>query len=615
MSEASLHFPAPPPVDTSHAASQVRARQLSLRAGGVMPPPLTGDPKAWPPDYDAVLAWRADMLAKFEMRPKLLWKAKGFYRDHPVEFINHWCDTYDPRKLATGKPTKFPLILFPRQALLVDFLVACMRGEAPALIEKARDMGATWVCIAISVWLWLFHPGSASGWGSNKQDKVDKLGVPDSIFEKIRMLIWSLPAVFRPAELDTGKHLFYMRCINPVNGATITGEIGDNIGRGGRTLIYFVDEAAHLERPEAVEGSLSETTRTRVDISSVSGLGTVFYRKRMAGVDWAPGQLIEKHQTNVFVLDWSDHPDKTQDWYEKRKAYFEANGLGHVFAREIERNYAAAVEGVIIRSEWVDAAIDADQKLGLVDDGGWMAALDVADGGTDSNAATKRKGIFLKQLEEWAVRDTAITTRRALAVAKEGGTLPIELQYDSVGLGSGVKAEYNRLVDDNRIPMSDGGKILLRLVPWNAGSKVLNPDGFVNTKRQQDHPFTSLVGIDQPDDIKNKDYFENFKAQGWYELARRFELTFRAVTETDFTYNPGDLIVMPSSIPLMRKLQKELSQAVWAQSTSLKMMVDKTPKGTKSPNLADVVMMVFWPWVGRRDRWVSTAGPIVLRSQ
>jgi hypothetical protein len=41
-------------------------------------------------------------------------------------------------------------------------------------------------------------------------------------------------------------HDNYMRIINPDNGATITGEAGDNIGRGGRTTMYFLDEWALL---------------------------------------------------------------------------------------------------------------------------------------------------------------------------------------------------------------------------------------------------------------------------------------------------------------------------------------------------------------------------------
>jgi phage terminase large subunit len=69
---------------------------------------------------------------------------------------------------------------------------------------------------------------------------------------------------------ESDKHMSYMRIVNPENGATITGEAGDNIGRGGRKTIYFKDESAHYERPDKIEASLSENTRVQMDISSAS---------------------------------------------------------------------------------------------------------------------------------------------------------------------------------------------------------------------------------------------------------------------------------------------------------------------------------------------------------
>ena len=76
--------------------------------------------------------------------------------------------------------------MFKRQEELVKFVLACIDGDATGLIEKSRTMGATWVCGSLSVWMWLFWPASAIGWGSNKADKVDILGNLDSVMEKMR---------------------------------------------------------------------------------------------------------------------------------------------------------------------------------------------------------------------------------------------------------------------------------------------------------------------------------------------------------------------------------------------------------------------------------------------
>jgi len=504
--------------------------------------------------------------------PDLWIGAFEHYRTHPVDFINDFCDTYDPRNAGRDKPSYMPFVLFPRQVQLVEFLKACLSGEESGLVEKARDMGATWVCAAFSVWLWRFYPGAAVGWGSRKEQLVDKLGDPDSIFEKIRILIRRLPHEFWPRGFIKSDHMAYMRIVNPETGATITGEAGDNIGRGGRKLIYFKDESAHYERPEKIEASLSDNTRVQIDISSVNGLGNVFHRKREAGEEWISGPAI-KAKTNIFIMDWRHHPEKNQAWYDVRKKKAEADGLTHIFAQEVDRNYAAAVDGVIIKAEWVTAAIDAHVKLNFEATGQCVAGLDVADEGGDRNALTLRKGAVLLNMDDWGEGDTGHTTRRAVVMCE--GVGPVAIQYDSVGVGAGVKSEANRLKEAELL------KPGITFVPWSAGAGVQNPDD-------------NIVSGDKQSPI-NKDYYSNLKAQAWWELRRRFERTYRAVTE-GIQYSPDELISLPSHLPKLLQLQKELSQATASRSSgAMKLVVNKAPPGTRSPNLADSVVMAYYP--------------------
>ncbi len=542
-----------------------------------MLPPSTLRNDAWPPDYHAVFAWRLEQLNRFRAQPILLQGAKEFYRSSAggaQAFINHWVDTYDPRVAGSiDKPAHMPFVLFLRQDDLVEFLIGCLRDQESGLVEKCRDMGATWLCAAVSVYLWLFWPGAAVGWGSRKGQLVDKIGDPDSIFEKLRIIIGRLPVEFLPAGFGADEHMAYMRIVNPETGATITGEAGDNIGRGGRKLIYFKDESAHYARPDKIEAALADNTRVQIDISSVNGTGNVFHRRREGGVDWVRGAQMPRGKTRVFVMDWRDHPEKTQAWYDQRKAKARDDGLLHVFAQEVDRNYAASVEGVMIRHEWILAAVDADKKLRLTDTGLWGGALDVADEGPDVNALALRKGIFIKSVSEWAARDTAVTARNAVSACT--GLGPFELQYDCIGIGAGIKAETNRLGDEKLLPAG------LRLVPWNAGAGAQKPKERV------------IAG--DKDSPLNEDFFENLKAQAWWNLARRFERTWRAINEPGFTWRPEDLIVIPSELPLRLKLEKELSQPVAGKSARLKLLINKTPEGTKSPNLGDAVAMAFWP--------------------
>ena len=541
--------------------------------------------RTWPPDYQAVMAERVYRLDRLQNDPSMFKSANEFYRTHCVEWIEDWCVTVDPRNAGSDTPVRMPFILFDRQRELVDFLLGCLSDQESGLVEKCRTAGATWVCSAVSVWLWRYWPGAAIGWGSRKAELVDRIGVMDSIFEKIRSIIVNLPREMLPVGFKSGDHLSYMRVVNPETGATISGESGDNIGRGGRSLIYFKDESAHYERPEKIEAALSENTRVQIDISSVNGLGNVFHRRRDNGIDWSPGAEFPKGKTRVFVFDWRDHPAMTEEWYAQKRAKAIDDGLLHVFAQEVERNYSAALQGTIIPAEWVESAVDAHVKLGIVPSGARVAALDVSDGGGDTNALATRHSFLLTSLTEWGGVDTGVTTRKAVTACDELGAPSVDLFYDCIGVGAGVKAEANRLLAEKLMPVQ------IRLYPWNAGAGPEDPD-------------KPVVEGDKQSPL-NKDFYGNLKAQGWWALRRRFEKTHRAIHE-GIKYPPHELISIPKDLPLRRKLMKELSQPTASKSSAkLKLIVDKAPEGTKSPNLGDAVMMAFHPIKVKRPMHIS----------
>jgi hypothetical protein len=248
----------------------------------------------WPPDYVAEFVRRQKILESVNKNPDLIPGAIDYYSTRPVGFIEDWCVTYDPRNAMNNLPTIMPFLLFSRQKEYVNFIISCADVGVPALCEKSRDMGATWLSCVVSVWLWRFKAGSSIGWGSRKENLVDRLGDPDSIIEKIRMIIDYLPRWLWPVGFSRKEHMNFMKIVNPENGATITGEAGDEIGRGGRKSIFFKDESAHYERPERIEAALSENTDVPVDISSVCGVSNIFHRKRMAGEIWEPGKKIDK---------------------------------------------------------------------------------------------------------------------------------------------------------------------------------------------------------------------------------------------------------------------------------------------------------------------------------
>lgn len=524
----------------------------------------------WPPSYFKIFSNRYRVLLAVKKDPSYAIGAKAYYEDKPIEFINDWVSTYDPRNAGKDIPTTLPFILFDKQKEFVDFLLECLDQQRDGLVEKARDMGATWICCAFSVWLWLFRPGVSVGWGSRKEMLVDRLGDPDSIFEKMRMIIRGLPKFFLPEGFDIKVHSAFMKIINPENGATIKGESGDNIGRGGRSTIYFKDESAHYIRPKKIEASLLANTDCQIDISSVNGTATIFHQKRLSGIIWSKGILTDK--LFLFILDWRDHPNKTQEWYNKKKKLAEVAGMLHLFAQEVDRDAAAAIQGVVIPSLWVNAAIDAHVKLGFDDTGKTISALDVADEGVDYHALAIRKGAILKFLEEWNDGDTGVAADKAVSISKIYKST--SLQYDCIGVGAGVKAETNRLQREGLLPK------YLKVEKWNAAA---NPEN-ENQNLIKGDPESPLI----------KDYYANLKAQAWWELRLRFERTYYAVTFGK-KYDSSELISIPSDLPKRHELVSQLSQPTNKYDGSGRILINKKGEGTKSPDLADAVKMVFWP--------------------
>lgn len=547
----------------------VLEQQLQLQQRG------HGDMKqSWPPSYSQVFMdrkTRFDIIAK---QPDLIPGAKEYYSTRPIEFIEDWCITYDPRNISKNIPPIMPFILFDLQKEFIEFLSDCIDNEENGLAEKSRDMGATWLCCAFSVWLWLFKEGVSIGWGSRKEMYVDTLGDPDSIFEKMRMIIDYLPRWLWPKNFNQKDNLSYMKIINPENGATITGEAGDNIGRGGRKTIYFKDESARYVHPESVEAALGDNTNCQIDISTVYGTNTVFHRRRHAGELWEKGKKIKSGITRVFILDWKEHPAKDQLWYDKRRDRAEREGLRALFAQEVDRDSASAVEGVLIPQLWVKAAVDAQKKLPNLKwgEGAIIAGLDVADEGRDKNSLGIRKGSVLQYLSEWAQGDTGQTANKAVTICKLRKVA--ELQYDCIGVGAGVKAETNRLKSKGII----NGHF--KIVPWNAAKGPLFPEGRV-VRGDKETP-------------KNKDFFANLKAQAGWKLRSRFEKTYKAVTQSK-KYPVEELISIPSTLSKLHEVVDELSQPTYSTNAQGKIVIDKKPEGSKSPNLYDSTSMMYWP--------------------
>lgn len=409
------------------------------------------------PDYKPVFEERIRRLQKLRSDPSLLDGVKRFYAEHPVEFITDFGMTFDPRNPERGIEAVTPFLLFPKQREFVEWVIARWRGREDGLVEKSRDAGVSWLCVAIAVWMWRFHPGVVIGFGSRKESMVDDLANPASLFWKIRQFIELLPDELRPAGWNTRACAPFMKITNPENGSVIVGEAGANIGRGNRTSIYFKDESAFYEQPESIDAALSQTSNCKIDVSTPNGAGNPFYRKRHGG------------RIKVFVFDWKDDPRKDQAWYERQMATLDPV----IVAQEIDRDYTASVSNA-----WNDGQLVTEcMRRGPADvrpEGPLMVGVDVARFGDDKTCITFRQGRVVYPQIVFGKCDVVDVAGRVKDAINEWRVKPAQIAVDTIGIGSGVadmlRRDFGRIVQDvnSSLRMSDGQNYNLRARMWRS---------------------------------------------------------------------------------------------------------------------------------------------------
>lgn len=516
------------------------------------------------PDYQKVVAWRAAFYVRI-LESGQIAKMCAFYAEYPIKFIIDWGMTFDPRNLAMGRPSLIPFVPYERQIDWLEWALSRWISRERGINDKSRGCGVSWLAIALGCTLCNFNQGMVVGYGSRKEEYVDKTGDPKSLFYKARMFMDWLPPAFRRGWARE-KDAPHMRILFPATGSAMTGESGDGIGRGDRTSLHFVDEAAFLEHPDEAEASLSDTTDCRIDISTSPGtMANTFSERRHA---------LPAHQ--VFTFHWRDDPRRTDEWYAKKCTELTTA----IVRREYGISYAASLDFVVIPSEWIEAAVDAHLKLGIEVQGGKRCALDVADQGIDKNAVIGRHGILLNYAKSWSGEGSDIyqTVVRTFGICDDMNYRGFS--YDADGVGAGVRGDA-RVINEKR---RDEGMSQIGNDPFQGSGSVYDPEGEMIPERP------------------NNEFFANLKAQSWWHLRQRFEHTHRAIVEK-CPYDPALLISIDSGIEELGQLLVELGQPVYKLNTVGKILIEKQPAGTRSPNLADAAMIAYSPAARWSEVW------------
>lgn len=236
----------------------------------------------------------------------------------------------------------------------------------------------------------------------------------------------------------------------------------------------------------------------------------------------------------------------------------------------------------VIKRSWVQAAIDAHEKLDLEIIGSKRSGFDVADDGNDLCSHIYAHGITALWGEHWKAKEDELL-KSCTRVYNKAIELGSSVTYDSIGVGALAGGKFDELNKERKKEMLIGSVGYAKFV---AGAKVIDPDGlYIDTEDER---------------VTNKDFFANLKAQAWWVVADRFRNTYNAVVNgEEFDYD--DLISISSDMPNLQNLVVELSTPRRnfdkAGRVKVESKEDLAKREIPSPNDADAFIMAYAPGV------------------
>lgn len=457
----------------------------------------------------------------------------------PIWFCNMFLTTFNPRE----HPSIIPFILYGKQEELIDWMNQRLALKEWGVLEKSRYIGASVICCAFLLHKWLFEFNMAGSIASRKADLVDKIGNPDCLMEKIVMMLNRLPKWMIPKH---ERKLMLLK--NLENGSVIRGESGsENIGRGGRSTLVVVDEAAFVENSTLMVNALSENSDCCIFVSTPNGMAGEFARMRFCGA------------YPIFTYHWSSDPRRAEsDFYEKMKERFSAATV----AQELDISYNASIEGTAIPSIHVRASVNASNLFPQMKIAArqYSAGLDIATTGKNRTVLVIRRGVIVEEVISWQDLDTTQTAFKVDRILKDKGIK--HLTFDVCGLGQGVAGTLNSMMP----------------LPYTV--EPLNAAGCPSNK------------IWNAEDRTAQEKFLNRRSEMWGDIRERFRKTWEMV-EGIKQHPLEELISIPEHPSLISELSQPLLKYNAAGKEVLESKDSMKARGIESPDFADACVMSF----------------------
>lgn len=223
-------------------------------------------------------------------------------------FVTVFGFVFEPRNELT-----LPFMPYPFQNEAMRRIKGCL-GRRDVVIEKSRDMGATWMVLYEFFHGMLTGTNSHFGIVSRNADVVDcSGGDPSTLFWKLDFIHENLPPWLRPkirrVRMAIENEEFGYS--SGIYGASAT----QDIWRGGRLAAIMMDELAAFRGPDGYDAwaSTQHVTNCRIGLSTPLGAHGIFY-------DLNKTDTLDMER---LWLHWQVHPLKRPGLYRAKGDHVE----------------------------------------------------------------------------------------------------------------------------------------------------------------------------------------------------------------------------------------------------------------------------------------------------
>jgi hypothetical protein len=237
----------------------------------------------------------------------------------PAYFMKKYCQIQHPQK------GKIPFYLYSFQEEVLHKL----RDNDYNIILKSRQLGISTLTAGYALWLMTFFPDKNILVIATKQE------VAKNLVLKVKVMYENLPSWLRLNATEDNKLSLRLN-----NGSQIkaTSSSGDS-GRSEALSLLIMDECAFISNAEDIWVSAQQTLATgggAILLSTPNGTGNFFHKI------WV-GAEERGNRFNTIKLDWTVHPERTQEWRDKQDELLGPKGA----AQECDADFISSGHTVI----------------------------------------------------------------------------------------------------------------------------------------------------------------------------------------------------------------------------------------------------------------------------